>query len=252
MIISTERPDRTWWALTRGNLAAHWPQLLGVQALFAAAGLAVWVLRAGLESADLFLAGSVWSAVADGLLAAWSWSTVLRILDGGHRVGSALRPDLRRTARLWGWLVALGGLDQLGLLSLLGPGVYGDLVLSHAMAVFQLAALYLSFATALLPMTVVLEGRGLRAAWRLSHGSWRTALQIVAALVVGGVLAELAELPQAAALSSYPYPVYLPLLQAAGLVLTTFGRVLTAPMLHAAFRLRRPVRTPAADEPALI
>jgi hypothetical protein len=247
----TEWPEQSWWALIRGKLTACWRQLCLVQLLFAGLGLAVWAARTWLDVLGQLLAGSVWSAVAGGLLSAWNWSAVLRILDGGHGVRAALAPDLRRTGRLWAWLTVLGGLDQLGLLALVGPGAYTSLVFSHLLDALKLLALFLAFASALLPMTVLLEGDGLPRAWRLARSGWPTALRIIGTLVFGAVLLQLVELPQAAALSGYPYWIYFPLLQAAGVVFTQLGRVLTAPMLYTAYRLALlgpdPAAAPAAE-----
>jgi hypothetical protein len=183
------------------------------------------------------LAAAVSTAVLGGLVSAWNWSTTLRILDGGHRIGSALEPDLRRTARLWGWLVVLGGIDQLGLLALFGSQTYSDPVLSHTLDAFKLLALYLSFATALLPMAVLLEGQGLRRAWHLSHTGWPTALRVLGTLLLTAVVTSLIHEPQIMALSSYPYPSYLVPLQAAGVLAIALARVVVAPLLYAAYRL---------------
>lgn len=239
MIELTEGAGLSWWAIVRGKLAVCWWRLLAVQALSGLIGFAVLTLCLGLGcppvARDLVLLAE------GGLGAAWSWSASLRILEGGHGFLSALRPDLRRMTRLWGWLVALNLLDLLRLLGDVDGGAYFDLIRSPVAKVILLAFLYLAFAAALLPMAVLLEGRGFRRAWRLSHGGWRTVLRVLPVVVLGLVASEALKYSQlVAGLGMFPPPSYLPLVQAAAFLAGALKGTVTVVLLYAAYRLAEP------------
>ncbi|MEV4611384.1 hypothetical protein AB0K43_02110 [Kitasatospora sp. NPDC049258] len=240
MINVTERPGASWWALVRGMSAACWWRLLVVEVLLAVAGLAVTTVGWMLVGAGLPPVGYLVVLAAGGLAAAWKWSAALRILDGGHGILPALRPDPRRTGRLWLWLVAL---DLAGLMTLLefvgGPLIY-SLDLPTVLPAIELASLYLAFAAALLPMAVLLEGRGFGRAWRLSHGGWRAVLRVLPVVLIGSAASSALEQGQIGAIGSYPPPAYLLLLQPVAALIGALLSTVTTVLLYAAYRLSAP------------
>ncbi len=235
-----EKPDRNWWALIRSTPAACWWRLLLVPVLLAPVGLAVHTVCAGLTDSGLSAAADTVRLAAGGLLAAWGWSAKLRILDGDRGILSALLPDLRRIGRLGGWLVVL---DLLGLLELLihvDSEAYVEVAFSPAIAVIALIALYLAFATALLPMAVVLEGQGVRRSWKLSHGNWRTVVRVLPVVVLGWVATEAIGAWSFMALAGYPAPQRSLLIPAVAFLPQVLLSTLTAVLLYAAYRSAAP------------
>ncbi|MFB7662795.1 hypothetical protein ACFC1R_02465 [Kitasatospora sp. NPDC056138] len=241
MIELAERPRSTWWGLIRLTPAACWWRLLAVEVLFGAADLAVLTFCTTLGGSGLWAASDTLRLAVSGLIAAWGWSAKLRILDGGHGILSALRPDPRRIGRLAAWLVALDVLGLLRLLIHIDIETYTAVVFSPAMAVVYLGSLYLAFAAALLPMVILLQGQGLRRAWGLSHGGRRTVLRVLPVVLLGALVIEVLEHWQAVVLSTSPQPPYFFLVQAAGLLVRVPLGTLTAVLLYVAFRLSSPV-----------
>ncbi|MFC8452935.1 hypothetical protein [Kitasatospora sp. NPDC057223] len=237
MIEWTERPGDSWWTLVRGSLAACWWRLLVVQVLFGGLAWTLVPLHALSYLHGPWVVTEALQLAAGHLLAAWGWSAGLRILDGGHGILSALRPDVRRIGRLSCWLVALDLVGVLRLLVYVDGGAYTDIVFSPAMSAIQLASLYLAFAAALLPMAVLLEGRGLRRAWRLSHGGLRAVLRVLPLVLLGTFATEALQYAQIVALGTYPRPSYLVPLQAAAFVLGVLGGALTKVLLYAAHQV---------------
>ncbi|WP_280726749.1 hypothetical protein [Kitasatospora sp. MAA4] len=240
MIESTERAGNTWWALIRGKLAACWWQLLAVQVLFAGAVVAELRLSVALDGSGLRMAGDLFLLAANGLTAAWSWSAVLRILDGGHGILSALRPDLRRVWRLAGWLVALDVFGLLRLLCDIDVNAYVDIAFSPMMKAVLLGSVYLLFAAALLPMAILLEGRGFRRAFRLSHGGWSTVLRVLPVVLIGSVASSGLQYWQTTTLGTFPAPPHAVLVQVAAALGGALKDALTAVLLYAAYRLSSP------------
>ncbi|KQV13944.1 MULTISPECIES: hypothetical protein [unclassified Kitasatospora] len=250
MIESTEQSGPTSSALIREKLAACWWQLLAVELLFAGAGWATLTLCTTSIGPDLLPVRNALFFGASGLGFAWSWSAKLRILDGGHGFLSALRPDLRRIGWLAGWLLALDVIGLLGFLSFVDIDAYADFVFSPAMPAVLLGALYLKFAAALLPMAILLEGRGVRRAWRLTHRHWRTVLRVLPVVVLGRVASDIVHRWLVTAAFQYsPQPSY-PLVQAGALLAGALLDTLTAVLLYTAYRLSPSVTADAGPEPA--
>jgi hypothetical protein len=163
------------------------------------------------------------SATAGTLLTAWAWSATLAILCqdlssepppvtvgqalsgepppvtvgqalSGEAppvtVGQALRAGLsgeglRGVLRLWGWLLPLQVFNLTGLLIYWDADLAVAYLRSPANALVDGLSWYAVFATALLPMAVLLERRGLRRAWLLTHSKLSTAAGVVAMLALG-------------------------------------------------------------------
>ncbi|WP_457033502.1 hypothetical protein [Kitasatospora sp. P5_F3] len=236
MIESTEQPRRTGWALAAERLTACWWQLLLVEFLFAGAGWIVLTLCLVFTGTDLLTARDALLLAAGGLGAAWSWSAKLRILDGGHGILSALRPDLRRIGWLAAWLAALDVTGLLDLLSSVDLATYADLVQSPAIGAVHLGGLYLQFAGALLPMAILLEGRGVRRAWQLTHGGRRTVLWVLPVVVLGAIASAVSRQVQVGTLLQHPMPSYLPLVLAGTLLTGVLLGALSAVFLYVAYR----------------
>jgi len=244
-----ERHGTGWWALIRERLAACWWRLLVVEVLFGAAVMIEQMLGLLLKRFDLGLAGDLWMLAAGGLATAWRWSTELRILDGGHGILPALMPDLHRIRRLWGWLVALNILGLLDLLIYVDSGLFANYVTSPLWDAVRFGALYVSFASALLPMAVLLEGRGADRAWRLSHGDWRTTLRVLAVVLLGSLASAVLHYAEGIARGPLASASRLLLVLVAALLIYVMLSVLTTALLYAAYCLsphRRPTAQPAA------
>lgn len=179
---------------------------------------------------------------ATGLTAAWAWSATLRVLDGGHGVLSALRPDLRRIGRLWPWLVLLDGEGVLDLLAAVDVDTYVRVYFSPVMPVVLVVFLYVSFAAGLLPMAVLLEDRGVGRAWRLSHGGRRAVLRVLPVVVLGLLLTEVMDYLQVSVLIALrPGQVGgLLLLRVLVLAAHALQGALTAVLLYTAYRTSVP------------
>ncbi|WP_155375548.1 hypothetical protein [Catellatospora vulcania] len=131
---------------------------------------------------------------------AWAWAAASEVFRGvgeGRRVGfgEALRRGLRHCGRLALWLAAVALLSAAG-------SAYSVHVLLDGYATAEFEAIttvvtvggwYLSFATALLPLVVLLERRGPGRAWWLAHSRAATIGQIVAVLAFGWATSRLAD-----------------------------------------------------------
>ncbi|MCP2314343.1 hypothetical protein [Kitasatospora paracochleata] len=188
MIESENRPGSPWWGLFRAKVAACWLRLLVVQLLFSVAYVAGWLLQAVVDWTMPPPTGYLLLLALNGLIAAWNWSTQLRILDGDADLMTALLPDVRRITRLWGWSLLLSLPGQSGLLVyVLDDRTFGDFMFSPMPIVVGLCSLYLSFGASLLPMAILVEGQGIRRAWRLSHTGLRVVLPLVALVLLASL-----------------------------------------------------------------
>ncbi|WP_030244700.1 hypothetical protein [Streptomyces sp. NRRL S-350] len=241
--------DTRGWALVRGKTAQCGWRLLAVHLVFAAVGWGELKLWERLGEAGLWHTRDIAALAVHGLAAAWCWSAGLRILDGGTGLASALRPDVARVARLGGWLVLLNVTGVLGLIADIDVDAFAGLVFSPVWKAVALSCAYLVFAAALLPMAVLLEGRGVRRAWRLTHGSWRTVAWVLPVVVLDALAsAVLTSLPLTAA-GVYPRPSSYPLLQAAALAGGAVKGAAVAVLLYAAYRRAAAPRGERADTP---
>ncbi|WP_441246400.1 hypothetical protein [Kitasatospora sp. McL0602] len=252
MIDEGGRPGGAWWGTVRTAFGVGW-RLLVVQVVFSAVGVGGQWVGWALQRAGMGLAGYVVMLLSGGLAAAWGWSAKLRILDGGHGVAAALRPDLRRVGRLAVWLVVLGLVGLLEVLRYLDVRLYVDLVVSSAILPIQLGALYLAFGAALLPMAVLLEGRGFGRAWGLSHGDWRTALRVLPVVLVHSFLSAMLEQVQLVELASHTPPSELLPAYVLSCVLAALLALVTTVLLYAAYRsaprrVRRAAPVPRLQE----
>lgn len=141
-------------------------------------------------------------AVLSAACSAWSWAAVVEVLRGAGegrqvRVGAALRHGVRHSGRLTLWLAAIGLVRAGGGVYLLYQLLERRVPISAyetAADVVSAGGWYLSFATALLPLVVLLERRGAVRAWWLAHSRAATIAQIVAVLAVGFAVDELVDL----------------------------------------------------------
>jgi hypothetical protein len=159
-------------------LRATWKRLLLIEIIAAVAYLVVALSR---------LVDSLWiPLVVNGLceiaVAAWATAAALMILhsvrqgEAGPGVLASFRLAGRyplRLLRLWGWWVLLWLPGVAGVLLMLYSGWR---VLDWAdHPVTQLLIFYVTFILLLLPMAIMIEGRGLVRAVRLAHASWPVA-----------------------------------------------------------------------------
>ncbi|MER7754204.1 hypothetical protein [Kitasatospora sp. NPDC097643] len=243
MINTGERADRSWWALVRRTTAASWWQLLLVHTAVAGAFLGLEKLSTQLLRSGELSGAHLLTVVAGGLVTAWGWSVSLRILDGGGLL-RALRPAPLRLGRLWCWLVALNisGLTVVVVMSDLTT--YSTFLISPEMKAIQLLTLYLAFAGALLPMAVLLEGRGIVRGLRLSHGGWRTVLRVLPVLLLGWIVSGVMNERETLALVVYPRPTGIVAEQVERFLVEVGQGALTAILLYAAYRLAAPKPNP--------
>ncbi|MFI5532858.1 hypothetical protein ACIA8O_30420 [Kitasatospora sp. NPDC051853] len=214
-------PD--WWGSVRSIPAGGWVLLLVLH-------LVVIVLVD-----TLFLAGSFTAVLLLGaLVAAGAWYAGLRVLHARH--GAV--PDLRRLPLLWAWLVLL---DITGLLNLRFDA--DVLVPGYLPAVASLADLALRYVFALLPMVVLLDGRGPLRAVRLLHRSWRTVVPVALVVVLGFLSEQVVQLVLVTATTGYQRPDGFVALMVGNLVFSTLRAVLTTAVLYTTYRLA------TADEP---
>ncbi len=243
MIELTEQPRTSWWTLVRGKPAACGWRLLAVQLVFAVAGAGELRLRVALQGDAPRVVLDLALLVVGSLTAAWSWSAKLRVLDGGRGIPSALRPDLRRIGRLGGWLAVLDVFGLLRLFSDIDIDAYVGLVVSPLMNAVRLGYLYLLFAAALLPMAILLEGRGIGRAFRLSHGRGLTVLRVLPVVLLSGLVTSVLQQWQIMTLGTLPEVSSIGLVQVAALLIEVLKDVLVAVLLYAAYRgAERPQR----------
>jgi hypothetical protein len=151
-----------------------------------------WV-RPGVIAAHLI------TIVAGSLLMAWSWATAVAIMEGaraGSPIGvpAALRAGLRGVGRLWAWLLLLQALSLSYLLLYLDAEAFIRYERSPLSTIVECLDWYIAFATALLPLAVLLERRGIARAWQLTHTNWRIAARVMALLALGFVVDELLDM----------------------------------------------------------
>ncbi|QKW22541.1 hypothetical protein HUT16_28760 [Kitasatospora sp. NA04385] len=163
-----------WWAVAKERAVGCWWQLLVVELLH----LVVLAVLSTVVSG----AGAVRSATAvllfavGAVLGAWRWSARLRLLDGERDLVRALRTAGSPVLRL---ALLTTAVNPYGLAWLASTLLSDDdsLMRSLAPVLFPLG-LCLAAVFALLPMAVLLEGRGLGRSWRLLRGSRSSVLRV--------------------------------------------------------------------------
>jgi hypothetical protein len=179
----------------RSLLAEHGLRLLAVELILTVGGLLValpWLLADVAANLTVAAVAVMLFAVVGSFLTAWSWAAVLVILSQDTSgdsprvtVGQALREGLRGGGlRLWAWLMVLQGFNFPSLLIFFDADLAVAYAQSPGSMVWQGLSWYIAFATALLPMVIVLERSGIRRAWRLTHSRLSTAIGIVALLAL--------------------------------------------------------------------
>lgn len=244
-------------SLWRTLLARYGLRLLAVELIITLTGVVQvlpWLLTGmvsgGMVSGvSIAVVGLVLSIVVGSFLTAWAWSAGLAILSQDLAgdpprvtVAQALRAGLRGgglrgVMRLWAWLALLQVLSLQTLLIYLDV----DLLMAYARSpfsmLFQALSWYVAFATALLPMTILLERRGIGRAWLLAHGTLGTVAGIVALLTLSlGVERLLDELPSGPAetLSSMAIGIPLSVLTSVGFYVIYLTRTGAIPVEGAA------------------
>ena len=202
-----------WLALRlaqgRSLLARHGLRLLAVELILTLIGSVpalLWLLPGMRHGLTMTAVITALLSIPAAFSAALLWSASLRIVSqdlsddspritAGQALLAGLRGDgLRGVLRLWGWLLLLEVLTLPSLLRYLDLDLWVEFVRSPWINVFGGVSWYIAFATALLPMAVLLERRAMRRALALSHGKLGTAAGIVALLALGLVVDRLTDL----------------------------------------------------------
>ncbi|MEV0458377.1 hypothetical protein [Catellatospora methionotrophica] len=197
-------PSRpSWLHETRILLRLHWRPLLAIVVVteLVSAGVGIAGTLAAIRAVDVFpgLDGTIGvalvfmvPAVLAGMCNAWTWAAVVEVCrsaGAGRRVGVAvaLRQGLRPAGPLALWLAGMALLN-----AVIRAYTFHELLDGYrsrsfqtASAVATISAWYLVFATALLPLVVLVEQRGAGRAWLLAHSRAATAGQIIAVLAFG-------------------------------------------------------------------
>ncbi|WP_144127788.1 hypothetical protein [Catellatospora sichuanensis] len=258
-------PRPSWLRETVALLRNHWWTLLAIivvtelAALLAGVAVPLAVYGGGDrlsvldDSVRLAVVTAVPFALA-GVFNAWTWAAVVEMFRGageGRRVrfGAALRRGVRRSGRLALWLGGVGLLRAAGSVYMFHALLdgYGTRGFQTTSAVMTAGSWYLTFATALLPLVVLFERRGLGRAWRLAHSRAATIGQIVAVLAFGLAVDNLADLvmTQLRPGAGYVWPVGVQVATISAVGVLTATVTMTA--LTVAY-LRR-VALPAAPDP---
>jgi hypothetical protein len=174
-------------------LARHGLRLLAIElivGLFGVVSALPWLLEGRLADLTAVTVSLALSAFAGTFITAWVWSASLAVLSRDLRVGQALRAGLRGDGlrgvlRLWGWLLLAQIVFLPGPLIFLYAETVTPAQISSLSTLLQALSWYVAFATALLPMAVLFEQRGLGRAWLLAHRRLGIAAGIVAVLAVG-------------------------------------------------------------------
>ncbi|WP_344553260.1 hypothetical protein [Kitasatospora saccharophila] len=173
-----------WWTVAKERVVACWWQLLVVELLHLVALSVLSSIVAGAGAAES--AETVLMFVIGAVLGAWRWSARLRLLDGEGDLVRALRTAGSPVLRL---ALLSSAVNLYGLTWVASTLFWGDdsLVRSLSLPLFPVS-LFLAAAFALLPMAVLLEGRGFGRAWHLLRDDRRSALRIVLVILGQAVL----------------------------------------------------------------
>ncbi|MFC7246341.1 hypothetical protein ACFQO7_28015 [Catellatospora aurea] len=205
-------PRPSWFRETLTLLRSCWRPVLAISVvteaamLIAGGALLLWFYggpgrQFGLDEPLLVAVGYGLPAVLTAACSAWMWAAAVEVFRGvaeGRRVriGAALRLGLWQSGRLTLWLAGVGLLRAAGSIYLL----YVVLDSAQALGMYRTASTavtaggwYLSFSVALLPLVVLLGRRGPGRAWRLAHSRAATIGQIIAVLLFGLAVDEVAD-----------------------------------------------------------
>lgn len=192
-----------WLSQGRALLARAGLRLLAIELIVTVCALVpMYALLATGVVDDLPVLGVFMAllSIPTSFIAAWVWSVELLILSedpavGAPRmtIGQALRGGLsggraRDVMRLWGWLLLFKVFSIPSLLLYFDVGLMMEFAHSPIRLLIGGLSWYVTFATALLPMAILLERRGIARAWRLSHRRLSTAVAIAALLVLGWIV----------------------------------------------------------------
>ncbi|BAJ31835.1 MULTISPECIES: hypothetical protein [Kitasatospora] len=184
MIEDVAGQGSTWWAVAKERALPCWWQLLAVElaqlvVLAVLGGVATGSGAAGQATAVLMFA-------IGAVLGGWLWSARLRLLEGERDLVRALRTEGAPVLRL---ALLTSAVNVSGLVWLASALFFdGDSLVRSLLPVLIPAGLALGALAAMLPMAVLLEGRGLGRSWQLLRGSRNSALRIAAVVLGQAVL----------------------------------------------------------------
>ncbi|MFD8477850.1 hypothetical protein [Kitasatospora sp. NPDC059673] len=194
MIIEGTREGASWWGIVKSRAAAGWWRLL---LLALVPLLAEWAVQFGGAAVRAPLAITLVLPVLVGVaVSAVVWAPKLEVLSGRRGLlGTAgagvavlavalLVPQARRLVITASFLIPESAVGA-------RSNVFATLVLPPGGAVLELAALLGSLALTLLPMAVLLEGAGVRRAWAVLRGDWRTVLRAVGITLIPAMVSSL-------------------------------------------------------------
>lgn len=169
-----------WLGQIRWYLTVYGRQLLIIQAVLGVGHLLLTIGGLFVIWRTYGLAAYFGLAVVGTFLAAWGWSASLAVLHRECGVAQALKAVDRHVIRLWAWFFVTGLLTSVQSLLVLADQ---ERAVAYLFSPWPTVALvvgwYVSYATALLPMAVIVEGQGIKRALQLSHGGgWETVVRI--------------------------------------------------------------------------
>ncbi|WP_018352707.1 hypothetical protein [Longispora albida] len=231
------QPRPAWTSLVADGLGHHWWRLLlVVLAGDVLSALAYIPLALYLRNPAEGIAATVTALAGTALASAWTWSATLAILEGAG-FPAALRPRPGRMVRLAGWFLVMKLAGFVTLLKFVDIDLYLRFLMSGWAVVLGPLQWLLAIVTAMLPMAVLLEGKGIRRSWQLL---WRLPTAGYVLLVVGlGALATMA-ISGFGGRSLFDAPVTGVVMAVPGALIT----VVTSTALYCAYWLS-PARQPA-------
>ncbi|MFI9789083.1 hypothetical protein ACIHEI_37045 [Kitasatospora sp. NPDC051984] len=191
MVYEETRTDASWWGIVKSRAAACWWRLL---LLALVPVVAEWALRFIGSAVEAPLAITLVLPILVGAaVSALVWAPKLELLSG--------RRGLLGTAGSGVALLAVALLVPrarylaITVILLLPESVRNNtstLILPPGGMVLDLAALLGAIALTLLPTAVLMEGAGVRRAWAVLRGDWRTVLRVIAITLIPAVVSSFA------------------------------------------------------------
>ncbi|MFF0387885.1 hypothetical protein ACFYS8_04230 [Kitasatospora sp. NPDC004615] len=188
MVYEETRADASWWGIVKSRAAACWWRLL---LLALVPVVAEWALRFIGSAVEAPLAITLVLPILVGAaVSALVWAPKLELLSGRRgllgRAGAGvallavalLVPRARHLVIMTSFLFPESTRNSAASALLLPPGGM----------VLDLAALLGAIALTLLPTAVLMEGAGVRRAWAVLRGDWRTVLRVIAITLIPAVV----------------------------------------------------------------